>query len=293
MNAIEIEGLSKTYDNGVVGLESVRLSIRRGEVFGYLGPNGSGKTTTVRLLNGTLRPSSGSFSVLGLKGDNESDTVAIRSKTATLSESANMYEQLSAWDNLMFFSKIYDIPSKESGKRAEILLREMDLWEKKDLKLGSFSTGMKKRIHLIRTMLHRPEIIFLDEPTSGLDPESSKHVLSLVRKLAKEEGTTIFMCTHNIPQAEGICDSFGFLKQGKLITSGGKETLLQSIRKKLTVRIKTGDGIETIEVGDEEEIHHAVHSRIDRGMRIYEVVQLRPSLEEMYFHYIGKDTNDV
>ncbi len=292
MHAIEITELSKIYDNGVVGLKSVSLTIPRGEIFGYLGPNGSGKTTTVRLLNGTLKPTSGRFSVLGLVNGNGKDAVEIRRRTATLSESAHMYEQLSAKENLSFFARVYDLDKKLSERRIKDLLQEMNLWERRDEKLGSFSTGMKKRIHLIRTMLHEPEILFLDEPTAGLDPESARHVLSLVRGLAKDRKTTIFMCTHNIPQAEFVCDSFGFLKSGKLVTAGKKAQLLSAAWEKQTVRIKTDTGIETIQVTHEEEINAMVRSFIENGRKIYEVIQDRPSLEELYFHYVGKKSED-
>lgn len=287
MNVIEIEGLSKQYDNGVVGLESVRLSVPKGDIFGYLGPNGSGKTTTVRLLNGTLKPSSGRFSVLGLNSGEKGEAEQLRSRTATFSESARMYEQLTAYENLVFFARLYDLGKEQYEERISTLLREMGLWEKRDLQLGSYSTGMRKRIGLIRTMLHRPEIIFLDEPTSGLDPENSRQVLTLIRKLAKEEGTTIFMCTHNMPQAEIICDSFGFLKSGRLVKSGKKEELLSSFSEDIRVRIKTDEGIEELTLGSEDEIDAAVRAAIEKGRKIYEVVQDLPSLEEIYFHYVG------
>jgi ABC-2 type transport system ATP-binding protein len=294
--AIETNSLSKQYDNGVIGLESAGFAVVKGEIFGYLGPNGSGKTTTVRLLNGTLKPSGGTFSVLGLKGENPREAEEMRSRTATLAENARMYEQLTALENLRFFASIYDLEKTASEKRIRALLGEMGLWEKRDIKLGSFSTGMKKRIHLVRTMLHKPEIIFLDEPTSGLDPESSRHVLALVRRLAKEEGTTIFMCTHNIPQAETICDSFGFLKNGRMIQSGKKEALFAAFPKSLQVRITTDAGTETEAVGSEDEIAARVRGLIHEGRSIYEVLQLRPTLEELYFHYLGgpasEDTNE-
>ena len=289
MKAIRTENLSKIFDNRVRAVSNLSLSVDRGEIFGFLGPNGAGKTTTIRLLNGTLTPTRGKSFIL----DTESHDEKIRLKTSTLAEMAQMYENMSVYENLLFFSTMYDIPKKEANRRIEELLEKMQLWEKKDLKLGSFSTGMKKRVYLARTLLHRPEIIFLDEPTVGLDPEAALQVTVLIRRLAGENSTTIFLCTHNLFLAERICDTFGFISSGELVVCGKKEELINSNIREKKVEIRTLNGQFTFPYADEAEINGLISRVQNQGDSICEVKPLRPSLEEVYFHYIGRQNHEL
>ena len=289
MTVIDTRGLTKKYPNGVTGIENLTLQVKRGEIFGFLGPNGAGKTTTVRLLNGTLKPTGGSYSVLGLNTDPEE----VRMRTSTLAEEARMYEHLSVMENLQFFACLYDLDSETARKRILELLAGMELWEKRDLKLGSFSTGMKKRVYLVRTLLHRPELIFLDEPTSGLDPANSRQVVRLIKRLAEEHGTTIFLCTHNLPLAEEICGSYGFVSSGRLVIQGTRDELINSVRSGVRVLLRTDRGEERKDVDTEEDVHGIVVRAVDEGRKVYEVRQERPSLEEVYFHYVGEDKNEL
>ncbi|MBA7620745.1 Vitamin B12 import ATP-binding protein BtuD [subsurface metagenome] len=289
MNAIRTENLSKIFDNRVRAVSNLSLSVDKGEIFGFLGPNGAGKTTTIRLLNGTLTPTRGKSFIL----DTESQDEKIRLKTSTLAEMAQMYENMSVYENLLFFSTMYDIPKKEADRRIEELLEKMQLWEKKNLKLGSFSTGMKKRVYLARTLLHRPEIIFLDEPTVGLDPEAALQVTRLIRRLAGENNTTIFLCTHNLFLAERICDTFGFISSGELVACGKKEELINSNIREKKVEIKTLNGRFIFPYADEAEINGLISRVQNQGESIFEVKPLRPSLEEVYFHYIGRQNHEL
>lgn len=284
MAIIKTTELSKTYSGGTVGLKDLSLTVEEGEVFGFLGPNGSGKTTTVRLLNGTLTPTTGEALVLGGKSGGEE----VRGRTSTLAERARMYDHLTAEENLEFFCSLYDIDGETAGSRIDELLKRMDLSAARDQKLGTFSTGMRKRLHLIRTLLNDPDILFLDEPTSGLDPESARDVNRLIRSLAKERGTTVFLCTHNLFLAEEICDGFGFIKEGSLIVRGTKDALIDSALEERTVEIATDRGRERYPIGSREDISRRVEELVREGRRVYEVREPRPSLEEVYFRYLGK-----
>jgi ABC-2 type transport system ATP-binding protein len=242
----------------------------------------------VRLLNGTLTPTSGSAEILGLSPGSE----AVRLRTSTLAELARMYDALTVFDNLRFFAELYGLSKPAADARIEQLLRTLELWEKRDEKLGSFSTGMQKRIYLARTLLNDPEVIFLDEPTSGLDPESSLQVTGLIRSLAVERGTTIFLCTHNLPLAERICDSYGFLHEGELVAMGTQEELAREVAdaKKLVVTT-LGRSHEHV-FRREEEINGIIRGVMDAGEHILEVRVLRPDLEAIYFHYIRRRSGE-
>ena len=285
MTAIDARGLTKVFNNGVRAVSALTLQIEGGTIFGCLGPNGAGKTTTIRLLNGTLAPTAGSSRVLELESRDEE----IRRRTATLAEEAQMYEHMSVLDNLLFFAAMYDLPSGEARARARTLLERMKLWDRREHLLGSFSTGMKKRVYLSRTLLHRPEILFLDEPTAGLDPEGATQVTDLIRSLAREHGTTVFLCTHNLFLADRICDAFGFIRSGELVAAGSREELVRRGTERPQVEIRTDHDIERFEYGEEVEIDALVRRVQGRGNRIVEVRPLRPTLEEIYFRTVGRN----
>jgi len=238
----------------------------------------------VRLLNGTLAPTGGSAEVLGLKPDSE----PARLKTSTLAELARMYDHLTVSDNLRFFARLYDLPRSTEAARIDALLVALQLEEKKNQKLGTLSTGLQKRAFLARTLLSDPEVAFLDEPTSGLDPESALQVTELIRSLATERGTTVFLCTHNLPLAERICNVYGFLHARQLVASGTRESLVRGICQARSVRVTTMEGIQERAFVHEEEINGIVRSIMDTGQRITEVKVVGPDLEALYFHYLGK-----
>jgi ABC-2 type transport system ATP-binding protein len=285
MPVIETKNLSKRYANGVEGIIDLDITVQEGEIFGFLGPNGSGKTTTVRLLNGTLSASEGTAYIFGepCKGEK------VRMRTATLAEEALMYEHLSVVDNLRFFAALYDIDRGDADQRIGTLMKRMGLEGREHDKLATFSTGMKKRVYLARTLLHRPALIFLDEPSSGLDPEASLKVTTLIQQLASEEGTTIFLCTHNLALAERICDSIGLLENGRLLGAGSAQELKQSVFKKQELTIRTLSGTLSRSFSHEREINGILRSVMEEGKSIVEAEIKKPSLEDVYFHYVGKD----
>lgn len=283
MKAIETMGLGKTYDNGTRALSGLSLAIEEGQIFGLLGPNGSGKSTTVRLLNGTLTPTDGSSTVLG----RESRSQELRALTATVAELAQMYEQMSVAENLRFFALLYGVSRGEADQRADELLEQLHVADRKDDKLGSLSTGLRKRVHLARALLHHPRIVFLDEPTSGLDPESAREVVALIETMARQDGTTVLLCTHNLHLAEGICDGFGFLANGKLVRSGSKRELLHAVMPDKRVRVVTDEGEEIHSYNDPAEVNALLQRAIDSGRIIRELRQVTPTLEDTYFHFVG------
>lgn len=289
MAIIETQQLSKTYTNGVAALKHVDLRVEAGEVFGLLGPNGAGKTTAVRVLNGTLQPTSGTYQILG----ESSGSAAIRQKTATLSEQASMYTQLSVQENLLFFADMYGIERGTALGRIQYYLKRMELWERRTDKLGTLSTGQKKRIQIARTLLHEPELIFLDEPTAGLDPDAAEKVNTLIRTLAEEQHTAIFLCTHNLPLAEKICDSFGFLSEGILVKCGSKTEIVESLQTEKRVEIETLSGSFTYPIGNEKEINSHIQTLIQAGHIITGVKIPQPSLEDAYFHYIERSQHEL
>ncbi len=208
MNAIETNHLTRTFDS-LVAVDDLTLAIPEGTVFGFLGPNGAGKTTTVRLLSALIAPTRGSATVAGYHlGENNQ---AIRQVVGILTETPGLYDRLSAWQNLMFFAELYDLPAKRASSQIERYLRLLDLWERRDDKVGGFSKGMRQKLAIARALLHEPKVIFLDEPTAGLDPEAARVVLDFIKAL-RAEGRTIFLTTHNLPEADELCDLIGVFR---------------------------------------------------------------------------------
>src|SRR5919206_4023594 len=201
-NAIETYGLTRQFGERVA-VDNLTMQIPWGTVFGFLGPNGAGKTTTVRMLAALIAPTSGAAVVAGQRlgvGD-----TAIRHSVGILTETPGLYDRLSAWQNLLFFAHMYDVPDPRAGQQAERYLRMLGLWERRNDPAGSFSKGMRQKLAIARALLHEPAIVFLDEPTAGLDPEAARTVRDFVKEL-RAEGRTIFLTTHNLPEADELCD---------------------------------------------------------------------------------------
>lgn len=190
METVTIQKLSKTYPGGKEALKQLSLSLSTGEVFGFLGPNGAGKTTTVKLLTGVLTPSDGSCDIMGVNPNVQPEKAHLLSGIVT--EHAQMYDNLTGMENLLFYAAAFGLEQKAGKQRGESLLKELELIEAKDRKLATYSTGMRQRLSLARALLHHPKVLFLDEPTSGLDPESAQNVNQMIHNLASKEGITVF-----------------------------------------------------------------------------------------------------
>jgi ABC-2 type transport system ATP-binding protein len=200
--AIETEHLTRRFGDRLA-VEDLTLTVPAGHVFGFLGPNGAGKTTTARMLSALITPSGGCACVAGYRLG--VDNRQIRRSVGLLTESPGMYDRLTAGQNLLFFARLYDLPAGRAAAQVERYLRMLGLAERCDEKVGSFSRGMRQKLAIARALLHEPPVVFLDEPTAGLDPEGARTVRVFIKEL-RAEGRTIFLTTHNLPEADELCD---------------------------------------------------------------------------------------
>ncbi len=213
LNAIRTVGLTRDYGR-LRALDHLDLDIREGELFGLLGPNGAGKTTTIRLLTGLIRPTAGKAYVGEV--DVAADPLAAKSRLGVVPERSNLYQELSARDNLVFVAQLYGLPRREWGARADELLREFKLSDRAGTRFGALSGGMKRRLTIAAALVHRPPILLLDEPTTALDVASTRALRGMIREL-HQQGATILLTTHLIAEAEQLCDRVGILVQGRLV----------------------------------------------------------------------------
>ena len=204
-------------------MDGLDLDVPSGSIFGFLGPNGAGKTTTIRLLLGLVEPSEGEAEVLGR--DVLSDSQGIRERVGVLLESDGLYDRLTARQNLDFFARVARLGSNERESRIRALLEEIGLWERRDDPVADFSRGMKQKLALARAFINRPELLFLDEPTAGLDPPTAVGLRRELVSLAREEGVTVFLTTHNLLEAERVCDRVAVIRQGRLLAEGPPESI--------------------------------------------------------------------
>lgn len=219
MNAIEVQNLTKDYKR-LRALDEISFSVRMGEVFGFLGPNGAGKTTTIRILTGQLRPTSGSAWVMGC--DVVEEREKLKPRIGVVFEYQNMYQRLSARDNLEFSAKLYGIPRG----RVDIVLEQVGLVGRAGDSLKKYSNGMKQRLLIGRALLHQPEVLFLDEPTRGLDPNVARDIRTLISGLA-DKGVTVFLTTHYMEEADQLCNRVAILDEGKIVALDAPEALKQ------------------------------------------------------------------
>ena len=286
-----------------LALDSLTLSVAAGEVFGLLGHNGAGKTTAVRLLNGLLTPTSGTASVLGLSPVDHGPDV--RSRTGVLTETPALDDRLTGRENLRFYARLFGLSRHEAASRIDDLLDMFSLSDRGDEHVSTYSRGMRQRIALSRAMLHHPEILFLDEPTSGLDPVASREVQDMILML-REQGKTIFLCTHNLEEAERVCDRVAVLEQGQVIALGSprelaaqvsppqieievepshREAAASLIRESWPNVLLGSDKEATISLGGlaRADIPNILRALAIGEINIYQVVSQQLSLEDVYF----------
>jgi ABC-2 type transport system ATP-binding protein len=293
-----------------IAVDRLNVQIAQGEVFGFLGPNGAGKTTTVRLLNGVLAASSGAIQVFGL--DPARQGSQIRQRTGVLTESPALYEALTARENLLIFGELYDVPASQLPDRASELLELFGLAERADDPAGSYSKGMKQRLSIARALIHDPELLFLDEPTSGLDPAAARQVQALIETLAQEKGRSIFLCTHNLLEAQRLCDRVGVISRGRLIAVGAPSELAGQLWhgewidielgappvRAVVDAVATADGVleanldgETLGIHLEglDRTPAVVAAIVGAGGDIYRVTPREHTLEDIYFELQEND----
>lgn len=215
--AINTDGLSRSFGT-LIAVDHLSIEVPSGSIFGFLGPNGSGKTTTIRLLLGLLAPSEGKARVLGYDISREADK--IRNSSGALLEHNGLYLRLTAEDNLKFYGEVWRIPKHELDVRIQELLTHLDLWERRKEVVSKWSRGMQQKLAIARTLLHNPKLVFMDEPTAGLDPLASAALHKDLASLAEREGVTIFMTTHNLAEAEKLCQQVAVIRKGRLLAVG-------------------------------------------------------------------------
>ena len=294
---IQIRNLTKKFGD-LTAVDNLTLDVKEGEVFGFLGPNGAGKTTTVRMLTCLVGPTSGQATVNGLQVGR--DDTAIRRSVGILTETPGLYDRLSAEKNLTIFANLYEV--KDVAGQVEKVLRLLGLWDRRDDLAGNFSKGMKQKLAICRALLHEPRVLFLDEPTSGLDPEAAKLVRDFIEDI-KEHGRTIFLCTHNLDEADRLCDRIGVIKQ-RLLTVDTPANLRNRLFGRTVVFhlryadestlalvrglpfIKNAQRVDNKIVAglDDPEMHNPaiVRALVETGADVQFVGELKHSLEDVY-----------
>ena len=212
--AIETNEMTRCFGS-LCAVDRVSLQVPTGSIFGFLGPNGAGKTTTLRLLLGLLGLDGGSAKVLGY--DVATQAAAIREHTGVLLEHDGLYGRLTVYDNLEFFGRVYHLDAQTRGARIRELLEHLRLWDRRDADVTKLSKGMKQKVAVARALLHRPSLVFLDEPSAGLDPVAAVALREDIQNLARKEGTTVFLTTHNLSEAEKVCDLVGVIRKGQVV----------------------------------------------------------------------------
>nr|MDO8083561.1 ABC transporter ATP-binding protein [Candidatus Sigynarchaeum springense] len=255
-NVIEIKDLVKIFSSkkhNVVALNEINLKIARGTIFSFLGPNGAGKTTTVRLLSCLLKPTAGEAYVFG--NNVLDDPVGIRSRIGVLTENHGMYERMTVRENLEFFSSFYGIDTAVISSRIHELLAAFNLTDRADDKVGTLSKGLKQRAALIKTLVHDPELVFLDEPTAGLDPKASVEFRDYIQLLGKQYHKTIFMCTHNLVEAQKLSDLVAIIDKGSIKKIGPPAELEKQLFESVTFKVVSAKPMSqdiALSIGDNE-----------------------------------------
>src|SRR5512136_471526 len=239
MHAIEVDHLSKHF-GALVALNEISFTVAQGETFGFLGPNGAGKTTTIRLLTGISPPTGGKATIFG--NDIVKATTAARKTMGIVHETSNIYDDLSAWQNLMFSAELYTIGKKEREQRGKELLELFGLYERRADKVHGFSKGMKRRLTLAMGLINNPRLLFLDEPTSGLDVQSNLIIRDVIRDLTSR-GVTVFLTTHNIEEANLTCDRVAIINKGRIAAIDSPERLKSTIQSVQSVEVAFEKGI--------------------------------------------------
>ncbi|MFP3984623.1 MAG: ATP-binding cassette domain-containing protein [Candidatus Bathyarchaeia archaeon] len=305
-NAVEASTLTKHF-GALTAVDHVSFEVKKGELFGFLGPNAAGKTTTIRMLTGVIKPDEGTASILGY--DILKEGLKTRQLMGIVPEMANAYVDLSAWNNLMLIGELYGVPKTRRQEKAAKLLKEFQLYERRTQMVKGFSRGMKQKLLLCMALMNEPQILFLDEPTSGLDVESQRLIKDMIREFNKN-GTTIFLTTHNMEEANQLCDRIAIINHGKIAATDNPEKLrqkssgLQSIEISFDKTVNNEElsklhGVnQTKKMGDKirlyvDEPNKAIETLVDfarrKKLKIVSLTTLSPSLEDVFLKLVKQN----
>ncbi|MGV8073806.1 MAG: ABC transporter ATP-binding protein [Syntrophobacteraceae bacterium] len=305
-DSIYVENVTKRFEK-VEAVAGISFSVRQGELFGFLGPNGAGKTTTINILTGLARADTGKIRIGGI--DCTANPRAAQHLVGVVPDESNLYPELTGWDNLCFCASLYGMPKAERQARARELLDAFDLTPAADHKFAGYSKGMKRKLTIAAGIIHRPSILFLDEPTTGIDVASARQLRQLIANL-HQEGTTIFLTTHYIEEAERLCDRVAFIVSGRIVRIDTVEQLVQPIREKHVMRIacaKMPNGIHDklviafpaltfmvsnssfirVESRESVQVGPLIRFLEDNGAEVTEARRMRPSLEDIFITITG------
>ncbi len=290
------------YHGDLLAVDHVNFEVQPGEIFGYLGPNGAGKTTTIKMLTGLLRPTHGTATVNGY--DILHDAHGVKRSIGVVPEYSNIYNELTAWDNLIFAAELYSVPRGERSNRVKELLAKFDLHERGQARVKGFSNGMKRRLTIAMALVHKPSILFLDEPTTALDVRGAILVRDLIRQL-RDEGITIFLTTHYIEEADQLCDRVAIINEGRIVANDAPEKLKSSILGEHTIEVSfdgvNGRGTADLETlpacdgvvrqGDKFKLYTQEPARVlpglmgyaeEHGLAVISLNTLKPRLEDVF-----------
>jgi len=312
LNILEVNNLTKKF-NGFTAVNGVSFSVEKGEIFGFLGPNGAGKTTTINMLTGLARPTSGSIKIAG--EDGIKNIKKVQQLIGIVPDESNLYDEMSGLENLVFCASLYGIDKNKRDNRAKQLLEEFGLGDTGQKPYKAYSKGMKRKLTIAAGIIHQPEILFLDEPTTGIDVESARHIRKLILSL-NDSGTTIFLTTHYIEEAERLCQRIGFIVDGEIVKIGKTSDLMQEAQKENTVefvlenngiplkhslietfpdiRVKTmGENIVRILSKDKIDLMPFMKYLDEKNVLVREARIIRPSLEEVFVKVTGIEANNM
>lgn len=281
MQVIQIKDVCKAFDQRQV-LNNISLSVEEGEIFGLLGPSGAGKTTLIKMLIGLLSATSGNIAILGKDLDKKIDE-SFPSFGMVL-DNDGLYDRLNCYDNLELYARIYSISNRK--KVINDLLEKVGLIESSKKSVSNLSKGMRQRLSFARAILHSPKIVFLDEPTSGLDPATTLQIHSMM-KMLKESGTTIFLTTHNMNEAQKMCDHLALLNEGNIVEEGTPEDICLHHRKKCEVNIEMTNGEKYMV--DSHDLLTVLQTVLDTNNKIRSIHSNEPNLEEVFIELTGRD----
>ncbi len=303
--ALKIQNLSRHF-NGLVAVDNISFEIRQGEIFGLLGPNGAGKTTTLSMLATMLPPTSGSAAVNGI--DIEKDPDGVRKSIGIVFQDQSLDEELTAWENMDFHGRLYRIPKETRDQRISELLALVELSERKDDIVKTFSGGMRRRLEIARGLLHHPSVLFLDEPTLGLDPQTRNHLWQYIATLAREKGITIILTTHYMEEADRLCSRIAIIDHGRITPNSLKEGLggdlvtigspnpagvVEALQEPWVTRVETRHDTVVISLANADEHLSTIVTLLNtRHIPITAISVHKPTLEDVFLSFTGKSIRE-